>query len=202
MRRDVTIGESTGVAADEPRGGMIPDSSRARLRTVVIGLGNEIVGDDGIGIRAAEQLGRALARRCDVDVRELPWAGFALLDVLRDYDRAILIDALCSQGRYAPGTVVQLSEQDLAGSVRLNSFHDLNYPTALALGRALGWRLPRDITLIAVEGASFNEFTTRLSPPVEAALDTVVRLVLHIVDDKRGRDGSSAPDDATAADVA
>jgi hydrogenase maturation protease len=202
MRRDGKISQTANRAAVDPRA-MNPQTAEATPPSIIIvGLGNDLVGDDGVGLIAARRVREKLAARSNVDVCELPWAGLALLDVLRDYDRAILIDALCSEGRHPPGTVVRLSEQDLAGSVRLNSFHDLNYPTALALGRALGWRLPRDIALIAVEGESFLEFTTRLSPSVEAALDTVVRLVLRIVNDNRELESNAAPVDATAADVA
>ena len=144
--------------------------------TVVIGLGNDIAGDDGVGIRAAQELRDHLHDRPDADVIELPWAGLHLLNALRGYRQAILIDSLRSR-RHPPGTVVRLSEDDLAGSVRLNSFHDLNYPTALAFGRALGWPMPSQVEIYAVEGELFDWFTSCLTPAVEEGLREVVRLV-------------------------
>ncbi len=144
--------------------------------TVVVGLGNDIAGDDAVGVLAARRLRRVLSVRTDVEVIELPWAGLALLDVLPGYAWAILLDSLRS-GRFRPGTVVRLSERDLAGSVRLNSFHDLSYPTALALGEALGWPLPRRVDILAVEGESFDCFTTSLSPSARDGLEELVRQV-------------------------
>ena len=140
----------------------------------MVGLGNDIAADDAVGILAARRLAELLGPGVAVDVVELPWAGLALLDALCGYRRAVLIDSLCS-GEHAPGSVVRLSEADLAGSVRLNSFHDLNYPTAMALGRMLGWALPEDIVIYAVEGQVFDRFATRLTPVVQRGLDDVVR---------------------------
>ncbi len=152
-------------------------------RTVVVGLGNEIAGDDAVGVLAARRLFHLLGRHPAVDVVELPWAGLALLDALRGYRRAVLLDSLRS-GRHQPGTVVRLSEEDFAGSVRLNSFHDLNYPTALSFGRALGWSMPNTIDVFAVEGSSFDRFETRLTPEVARGLDDVVSLVVsHLAGD-------------------
>lgn len=143
----------------------------------MVGLGNEIAGDDAVGILAARRLLHLLDLHPAVDMIELPWAGLALLDALRGYRRAILLDSLRG-GRHAPGTVVRLSEEDFAGSVRLNSFHDLNYPTALSFGRALGWSMPNTIEIFAVEGSSFDRFETRLTPEVARGLDEVVSLVV------------------------
>lgn len=151
---------------------------------LVVGLGNEIARDDGVGILAARRLERLLAHRDDVDVVALPWAGFALLDVLAGRRRAALVDCLCS-GEHPPGTVVRLDEHDFRGSVRLNSFHDVNFPTALALGRRMGFSLPGEIAIWAVEAAVVDEFGEGLSPPVAAAVDQVVGQVLRFMESQR-----------------
>ncbi len=136
-------------------------------------MGNDIAGDDAVGILAARRLSRLVGRLSHVDVVELPWAGLHLLDAIRGYDQAILIDS-AQTGRHRPGTVVRFCESDFAGSVRLNSFHDINYPTAIAFGRAMGWRMPDRVEIFAVEGAAFDEFTTRLTPAVAVGLEDVV----------------------------
>ena len=92
---------------------------------VIVGLGNEIASDDGVGLHAATALASELGDRGDVEVVALPWAGFALLDVLRGRRCAVLIDGLTT-GTHAPGSVVRLDESDFGGSVRLNSFHDVD----------------------------------------------------------------------------
>ncbi len=166
-------------------------SSRAKP-CVVIGLGNEIARDDGVGIFAARRLERLLAGRDDTEVVALPWAGFALLDVLAGRRRAALVDCLCS-GEHPPGTVVRLDEHDFRGSVRLGSFHDINFPTVLALGRRMGWSMPGEIAIWAVEGEVVDQFGEGLSPRVAAAVDRVVEEVLGFLNAKRRPAGARHP---------
>ncbi len=158
---------------------------------VVVGLGNDIARDDGVGIVAAGRLEPLLSARSDVEVVALPWAGFALLDVLAGRRRAALIDCLVS-GAHPAGTVVRLDEHDFAGSVRLSSFHDINFPTVLALGRRMGWAMPEEIAIWAVEAAVVDEFGERLSPPVAAAVDRVVGEVLEFFQPQRTPEAAPA----------
>jgi len=149
--------------------------------TAIIGLGNEIAGDDGVGIWVARELQRILEDRPDIEVIPLPWAGFALLDALAGRDRAAIIDCLCT-GTLAPGTIVRLDESDFRGSVRLNSFHDINYPTVLALARTMGVKIPEKIAIWGIEGQVMDVFTESLSPAVRASLEEIVNNVLAFLD--------------------
>lgn len=148
---------------------------------VVVGLGNEIASDDGVGLHAAAALAIELNDRSDVEVIALPWAGFALLDVLRGRRRAVLIDGLTTD-THPPGAVVRLDEADFGGSVRLNSFHDINYPTVMALGRTMGWKMPDEVAIWGIEMAVFDEFGEELTPVVADAVATVVHEVLAFLD--------------------
>lgn len=143
---------------------------------VIVGLGNEIASDDGVGIHAAHALEAVFHDRDDVEVVALPWAGFALLDVLRGRRRAVLIDGLTT-GTHRPGAVVRLDEADLGGSVRLNSFHDINYPTVMALGRSIGWGMPEEVAIWGIETAIPDEFGEELTPEVAEAVVTVIHEV-------------------------
>jgi hydrogenase maturation protease len=144
---------------------------------VVIGLGNEIAGDDGAGIWVARKLGEILQDQAEVEVVPLPWAGFSLLDAMVGRHRAAIVDCLCT-GLHPPGMIVRLNEKDFRGSVRLNSFHDINFATVLKLGRKMGWQLPEQIAIWGIEGAEMGEFNEELSPPVYAAVDQVVNEVI------------------------
>ncbi len=166
---------------------------------VVVGLGNEIARDDGVGILAAQRLEPLLEEVGDVEVVALPWAGFALLDVLAGRRRAALIDCMVT-GAHPAGTVLRLDEHDFAGSVRLNSFHDINFPTVLALGRRMGWAMPEEIAIWAVEAKVVDEFGEGLSPPVAAAVDRVVGEVLEFLEPHR-TPGAAPPEAAWPAEV-
>lgn len=157
------------------------DDASPASPVVIVGLGNEIASDDGVGIHAARTLEAAFQDRDDIEIVALPWAGFALLDVLRGRRRAILIDGLAT-GAHRPGTVVRLSEDDLAGSVRLNSFHDINYPTVMALGRTMGWGMPDEVAIWGVEMAVADEFGETLTADVADSVQTVVNEVSRFID--------------------
>jgi hydrogenase maturation protease len=155
-----------------------PHPDFASAPNIVVGLGNDIAADDGVGIAAARRLEAVVAERSDIDVVALPWAGFALLDVLRDRSRVAIIDCLVT-GSYPPGTIVHLDETDLAGSVRLNSFHDISYPTVMALGRELGWAMPDSIAIWGIEAGTADIFSETLSPPVADAVEQVATEVIE-----------------------
>jgi len=147
---------------------------------VIVGLGNEIASDDAVGLHAAGALADEFCDRDDVEVVALPWAGFALLDVLRNRKRAVLIDSLAT-GAHRPGAVVRLGEGDFGGSVRLNSFHDINYPTVMALGRSMGWEMPDEVAIWGVETAVTDEFGEELTPDVERAIGVVTNQVAAFI---------------------
>lgn len=156
-----------------------------RAPYVVVGLGNEIAGDDGVGIQVARVLRNMFRSRSDVDVVALPWAGFALLDVLRGRRTAALIDCLTTN-RHPPGSVLRLDVSGFAGSVRLNSFHDISFPTAMSLGRAMGWEMPEEVAIWGVEAAAPDRFADALSPVVADAVPRVARAVVCFIDAHHG----------------
>ncbi|MDZ7368375.1 MAG: hydrogenase maturation protease [candidate division KSB1 bacterium] len=148
---------------------------------VIVGLGNEIAGDDGAGIWVARKLGKILQDRPEVEIVPLPWAGFSLLDVLVGRQRAVIVDCLCTD-LHPPGTIVRLNENDFRGSVRLNSFHDINFATVLELGRRMGWQMPEQIVIWGIEGEVMDRFKEELSPAVLRAVDHVVNEILGFLD--------------------
>ena len=190
-----------GSTAQHRRSGQLPHGfahpfssgtvSAAPAPNVVVGLGNEIAGDDGVGIAAARALEQLLADRDEVDVIALPWAGFALLDALQGRRRAAIIDCLTT-GAHPPGTIVHINESDLAGSVRLNSFHDISYPTAMALGRRMGWEMPNTVAIWGIEASSVDTFTDQLSAEVAAAIEEVTDQVIEFLAEDLRRTCSKA----------
>ena len=66
------------------------------MKTLIVGVGSPILGDDGIGIAAARQCKNLYHRNKDVDVVEIGTGGLSLLDIVQGYDRLILLDAIIS----------------------------------------------------------------------------------------------------------
>ncbi len=147
------------------------------MRTLVLGLGNPILRDDGIGLRVVQEVEGALSGQAEVEVGEETHGGLRLMERLVGYDSAIIIDAMCSGS--APGTVRRLTP-DMAPTKHSASAHDVDLPTALAVGRKAGARLPEDrrIRLVAIEAEDVLNFGEDLTPAVDAAIPIAVEAVL------------------------
>ncbi len=137
-------------------------------------MGNPILSDDAVGLLVAQRLSHGKLPE-GVEVRESEQGGLRLLDLVRGFSRLIIIDAL-KTGR-TPGEVVVFSEDDFAGGHRYGSAHSISLRTALELGRRLGYDMPGQVTVIAIEADDVETFGERLSPPVAAAAARVVELV-------------------------
>jgi hydrogenase maturation protease len=144
---------------------------RQGLRTLVVGIGSLIRGDDGVGIHVVRRLAEAGLPE-HVHTLEAGTAGISLLDFVKGYDRLIIIDAIVTG---APaGTVHELRGSDIARTVHLAAGHEADLPTALALGEKLSRTIPEEVIVLAVEAGSLDAFSENLSTDVEAAIPKVL----------------------------
>jgi hydrogenase maturation protease len=144
------------------------------MRTLVAGIGSSILGDDGVGIHAVRQL-EARATNLSFDIIELGTAGLTLLDSVEGYDNLVIIDAIVTGA--PPGTIHELTGDELASSTHLGAGHEADLPTTLALGRKLSKHMPADVRVIAVEAGNLDDFSEHLSPEVKAAIPKVLARV-------------------------
>lgn len=150
------------------------------MNTRIIGLGNTILSDDGVGIYAARELRKRLADAGltdTVDVVETETAGFGLMELLTGWKRVILIDSIQFDD-LEPGTVVQIDPQDLRTSLRLRSVHEIDLPTVLALGRKLGLPMPEKVEIIAIQAEDSLTLGESLTPVAAHGMNKAVNLVL------------------------
>ena len=89
------------------------------MRTLVVGLGNPILTDEGVGICVVEELANH-AKLPDVDLAEACVGGLRLLDTLAGYERVILVDAIQTRGG-TPGEIYRLHPNDLKVSLHAGS---------------------------------------------------------------------------------
>ncbi len=143
-------------------------------RTVVIGLGNPLMGDDGVGLAVLERL-REDWRLEGVDLVDGATWGLALLPVIEDADRLVLVDAIAAFG--APGDIVELGRDRLPIYLsRKLSPHQVDLKDALALAEWRG-RLPAEVVAIGVQPglvALGTELSPAVAPRVGALANTVV----------------------------
>lgn len=147
------------------------------MKTLILGLGNPILRDDGVGVHVARALQKLLAGRDDVVVDEASVGGLRLLDVLAGYDRAILVDAIQTRGG-KPGDVYRLPGEQFQGCLHVSSSHDVDLGTALAAGERLGMSLPQEIRIVAIEVENVLDFGEEMTPGVAAAVPRAVETVL------------------------
>jgi hydrogenase maturation protease len=162
---------------------------RAAVATLVVGLGNPLRGDDGVGWRVVDALRDELGAVDDreggidrVELEQLAVGGLTLMEHLVGRQRAILVDAV-STGEAVPGTVtcLPLAELETRAMAHLDSAHDATLPAALEAGRALGAELPAAITVVAIEAVIRDEFDEALTPAVAAAVPRATAAVVAVL---------------------
>jgi len=148
--------------------------------TLILGLGNPILSDDGVGCLVAATLKERLGGR-EIDVLEAGIAGLDCLDLLAGYDRAIIIDAIQTVDG-TPGRIYRLGPEALASTRHSGNPHDVNLATALELGARLGLPLPGQITIFAIEARDVTSFGETCTPEVAGAVPACVDMVLKELD--------------------
>lgn len=149
-------------------------------RTVVIGIGNTLLGDEGVGVHAVNRL-RLEKLPEDIQLVEGGVGGIALLNYVRGVDRAIFIDALSGD---RPGTIHRLTGQDLNTKVktmlRPMSLHDVGLAEMVKIGKAVcPDEMPKEIIIYGIEIKEPKTYSTELSKEVNDGMDNVVKLVVE-----------------------
>jgi hydrogenase maturation protease len=147
----------------------------------IIGLGNSILTDDGVGIYASREIGRRLAAAgtsADVDIVESEVAGFTLMELMTGWKRVILLDAIQFEG-LEPGAVIRIEPEDLHTSLRIRSVHDIDLPTALELGRRMGLEMPVKLTIIGIQAEDMLTLGECMTESAERGMNKAVDLVLQ-----------------------
>jgi hydrogenase maturation protease len=154
---------------------------------LVLGLGNPILGDDGVGWHAAEAVSRNMAAgrrttgsRVEVDCAAL--GGLRLMERMLGYDRVILIDSIeTHEGSEGRLQVLSLEELPDPCAGHTASAHDASLRTALEMARALGAAVPSRVDVVAVEVRNVYRFSERLSEPVLQRMPRLVEAVFDLL---------------------
>ena len=154
------------------------------MKTLVIGLGNPILGDDGVGWVVAEKVKAALSSPESVEVDCASLGGLSLMERLTGSERAILVDAIFT-GIKPVGTVSQFTLRELPDLTAGHSAsaHDTSLRNALNVGRGMDILLPEDenVFIVAIEAEKVYDFSQELSPAVAAAVPHAVKAVLDLL---------------------
>jgi hydrogenase maturation protease len=148
-----------------------------RIKTLILGLGNPILSDDGVGCQVAMALKERL-KEPEIDVLEAGVAGLDFLDLLTGYDKTIIIDAI-QTGEGMPGQIYRLESEAMADTRHAGTPHDVNLATALELGRKLNLPLPQQITIFAIEAKNVTSFGEKCTPEVMKAIPACTAMIIQ-----------------------
>jgi hydrogenase maturation protease len=166
------------------------------MKTLIVGLGNPILGDDGAGWKVAGEVEHRLPKSVEtseVSVECLSLGGLSLMERLIGYEHAIVIDSI-GTGQHPIGTAYHFRLDDLYDptSGHTTAAHDVSLMTAIQIGRSLGATLPDRIDVVAIESPYVYDFSEELTPPVAAAVPQAVEMVMNLL---------NLGEDATLAEV-
>ncbi len=153
-------------------------------KIIVIGLGNPILTDDGVGVKVAYEVEKALGANIPINltITEASVGGLRLMELLVGYDRVILIDALLTNNGHEPGTIHHMTLDDLrhiSPTQHSASAHDTSLVTALEAGIEIGLLLPTEFSIYAVNVTNILDFSEESTPAVADAIPKVVAMVLE-----------------------
>jgi hydrogenase maturation protease len=151
-------------------------TERRKPRILVAGLGNELLGDDGVGVHAARLFSRQTFPQ-GVVVAEVGTAVLEALHLIVWADVIIAIDAMKANG--PPGTIYEGRCCDVAEAVRKVSLHELDFMAVLRF-IPHGKSSP-EIMILGVEPETID-YSLSLSEPVEAALPGLIARVQQLIE--------------------
>jgi len=145
------------------------------MRISVVGIGNLLIGDDGVGIHAVQKLS-SMNLPDNVEVHDADSNTILLLEAIEGRDKAIIIDAYEKGDK--PGTITKfvIDPENLPDADIKISLHDMGFFDGIRMGQTADVKLPKEIVVIGIEPGSL-EAGMELSPKVKAALEKVIEEV-------------------------
>jgi len=145
-------------------------------KTLILGLGNTILCDDGIGIYVA----REIAKKLDipnVSIHEASLGGLELLEPMIGFDKVILIDAYKTQNGEI-GSITRINAEDLQGGSAM-ARHQVPFHDALELGKRLRMQLPKEIIIYGIRVKDTMTFQESCTEEVQSQIPEIVQTIIH-----------------------
>ena len=142
--------------------------------TLVMGIGNILLRDEGVGVRVVEAMQRIDVPE-DVELIDAGTAGADLVDIVADRRKLIVVDAI--EAGEEPGTILRLSPENLLpqGEEAI-SIHQLGLVESLAMAKHLGCA-PREVSIVGIQPGEISP-GMELTPEVADAVPKAIQVVL------------------------
>ena len=146
---------------------------------LILGMGNDILTDDGIGIKITKELQKTFTSP-NIVFNTLSLGGMEIIEYLRDFQKVIIIDAIKTLNGI-PGAVYQLKPADFKETTHLSNVHDISFLTALKLAKKLDIEITDNILIIAVEIVEDMVFGDDFTPQIQEKYSDILIEVNEIV---------------------
>ena len=144
------------------------------MKTLVIGVGNLLRCDDGVGIHVVDRLNEVASY---IDTLDVALGSIEILEAMKGRDRVFIVDAIQAGGE--PGTIYRVNLSRGEEPPRITHSHGVDLLTTLRLGDSLfPGQMPREIVLLAVEAEDVTTLSESCTSKVQAAVEKVVEIIL------------------------
>lgn len=145
------------------------------MRTIIVGIGNPLMGDDGVGVKVARMIGN----ETNIEFIEMNTAGMDVVENILGYDCAVIIDGVFDE-RKDEGDVVEYLLEEFEERVHMASIHEMNFPTALKIGKLhYPEKIPEKILIFGIVIKDIQEFHDTLSENIERKLKDICKKIMH-----------------------
>jgi len=148
-------------------------------KVLVLGIGNDILSDDGIGPRIVRQLEKENFPSLIAFVTATV-GGLEILEMITGYHEVIFIDAIKTRDGI-PGTIYHLTPENFKETLHLTNLHDINFINAIKLGKTLEMEMPEKIRIIAIEIVEDMEFSEHFTPQLQEKYPEILKEVRELL---------------------
>ena len=155
------------------------DTTAKVSKITVLGVGNILLSDEGVGVRVVERLNQQYIFPDNVQLLDGGVLGMRLMGIIGGTDVLIVVDAVKNKG--APGTLYRLADEEVPRRVLAKqSMHQMDLPEVLALCSAIDHN-PQTV-VVGVEPEDITTMAVELTPTIAAKVDDLVVMVLAELD--------------------
>ncbi len=154
---------------------------KSKTNTLVLGVGNDILTDDGIGPKLCDFLKEQYKGK-SIQFEKLNVGGLEILEFIQGYETVIFIDAIKTVNGQI-GDVYLFTPDDFKETLHLSNLHDTNFITALELGHSLGFEIPKKMYIIAVEIKEDMVFSEYFTEELVIRYNEIKRKVVKLINE-------------------
>lgn len=163
----------------------------SKTKTLLLGIGNPIMGDDGVGIHVVRILKQQLGTRDELEFKELSVGGLKLVEAILGHENVIIIDSYAST-TLEQGRIREFAPDQFKETLNITSPHDTNFATALELYKNLQpERIPKKITIFTIDINPTLTFSEKMSSPIQKAASKLADVIMHTIEHPREQDQST-----------